>query len=126
MCDFDDTETATLKNCRACRAEMIDSDRFCRRCGACQHTSEMAAHSSPLGATTRLLDEDSYHSISGPLIKAVARGVSIRISGPLCSRLAIKAVLALVSVPIWMMIVLLSPIDAYLAAKDISARAACR
>jgi hypothetical protein len=60
-----------------------------------------------------------YHRVSGPLVSAILSGVSDRAGetyGPLIKRM----VLALISIPIWLIIVLLSPLDAYAAARAIS------
>jgi hypothetical protein len=40
----------------------------------------------------------------------------------MCSRLVKKAIFALISIPIWVIIVLLSPFDAYAAAKSTTER----
>jgi hypothetical protein len=60
-----------------------------------------------------------YRRVSGPLVSAILTGVSDGAGetyGPLIKRM----VLALISIPIWLIIVLLSPLDAYAAARAIS------
>jgi hypothetical protein len=61
---------------------------------------------------------DLYHRVSGPLVEAVVANVA---SGQLGEqgRLMRRLMLALISLPIWLMIVLLSPLDAYAAAKNL-------
>ncbi|MEW6209553.1 MAG: hypothetical protein AB1631_14385 [Acidobacteriota bacterium] len=120
----DHTETAMIKNCCACKAELLDSDRFCRRCGASQGTAAIRAHSQTGAATVRL-ETDAYHLVSGSLIRAMTAGVRVQASGSLCGRFARRVILALVSIPIWLIIIFLSPLDAYLAARELSARVAC-
>jgi hypothetical protein len=71
--------------------------------------------------TTSLLvraKSNLYHRVSGPLVSAVIAGVA---SGELHDqgRWMRRAMLALISLPIWLMIVLLSPLDAYAAAKNL-------
>ena len=61
-----------------------------------------------------------YHRISGPLVNAVVTGAlaapSIGNESPYLKRL----VLALISIPIWLIIILLSPLDAYAAVKNLA------
>jgi hypothetical protein len=63
--------------------------------------------------------QGDYHSISGALVAAVATGIS-QSKAQLHSRLAKWLLSALVSIPIWLLIVLLSPFDAYATARAIS------
>ena len=129
-------ETVAIRACGACRGGLLESDRFCRWCGT--HQSDISAdrrpvpeaalyegnNSTPLYTTSALQEVNAkpglYHSVSGPLVRAVIAGIPVGASGQLYSHMLRKAVLALVSVPIWMIIVLLSPLDAYVAAKAIS------
>jgi hypothetical protein len=57
---------------------------------------------------------------SGPLVKAVVDGVAAEYAPHPRSRVARNALRALLSVPIWLIIVVLSPFDAYSAARAIS------
>jgi hypothetical protein len=60
--------------------------------------------------------------ISGPLAKAAVDGVA---TGALsrCSSAALKkTVLALISIPIWMIIILLSPLDVFVIVKTASGK----
>lgn len=65
-------------------------------------------------------ESDVYRSVSGPLLQAVVAGVSAKPSTRPLSRMGKRAILALLSIPIWLIIVLLSPLDAYAAAKSLS------
>jgi predicted amidophosphoribosyltransferase len=131
-------ETVDLKLCNACQAEMQERDRFCRRCGV-RYSGNIALAvtkddwpDSLTIANTRLLtpssitassvEENSYRPFSGPLAKAVAKNVS---TDPLTlsySPLVKKIALALITIPVWLIIVLLSPFDAYATAKSVSTR----
>ena len=123
--------TVAVKACTACEGQLLASDRFCRWCGEAQADAASGALvgecnglSQQLAAaryTTSLLDEakrNLYHRVSGPLVDAVVAGVA---SGQLGEqgRLMRRFMLALISLPIWLMIVLLSPLDAYAAAKNL-------
>jgi hypothetical protein len=132
MCD---AITMAVKACSACSGGLLETDKFCRWCGAHQLdaaisqtlNSQMlatpAASSELARYTTSLLkpqgtDTNHYRRVSGPLVSAVIASVSANAS-PEQSRWMKKAILALISIPIWLMIVLLSPLDAYAAAKNV-------
>jgi hypothetical protein len=102
---------------------LLEGDQFCRWCGVIRgealrpHTDTAqdlsgipAERQEPaLYVTTALarqgVVENSYHSVSAPLVNALAQSLSA--SNPLqfCTRLAKKAILILVMLPIWMLIV---------------------
>jgi hypothetical protein len=126
-----DARTVAVKACSACSGQLLESDSFCRWCGEVQADGASGAlcavsvtPSQPLAVaryTTSLLVErksNLYHRVSGPLVSAVVKGVA---SGELGDqgRWTRRAMLALISLPIWLMIVLLSPLDAYAAAKNL-------
>jgi hypothetical protein len=126
-----DAVTVAVKACWVCSGQLLESDRFCRWCGDAQPDAASGAlgvagqpPSHPLAAaryTTSLLvgtKSNLYHRVSGPLVNAIVRGVA---SGELGEqgRWMRRAMLALISLPIWLMIVLLSPLDAYAAAKNL-------
>jgi hypothetical protein len=125
-----DARTVAVKACSACSGQLLESDRFCRWCGEAQSDGASGAlyavsvppsHQLAARYTTSLLVErksNLYHRVSGPLVNAVVAGVA---SGELGDqgRWARRAMLALISLPIWLMIVLLSPLDAYAAAKNL-------
>ncbi|MBS1811461.1 MAG: zinc ribbon domain-containing protein [Acidobacteria bacterium] len=120
-------ETVALKQCHSCGAELIERDKFCRRCGIsqrlCNDSSNQPQHKSEC-ATQRFSESNGMHqSFSGPLMQAITTGVSQRTTALQTNRWAMRLVGALVAVPLWLMIVLLSPLEALAAAKAISDRA---
>jgi hypothetical protein len=130
---LDQGETVALNLCFACEAELRERDRFCRRCGASQSgslatlileagqtnlTATTAIPSSSPYATAPLARVDSYRPVSGPLVKAVTASMSASTSGRLDGRYARRAILALIFIPIWLSIILLSPFDAYTTARE--------
>lgn len=129
----DQGETVDLKLCPACASEVRPRDRYCRRCGASQNLTGSsptepltepgldASGSSYVTAplTAPVAENDVYHSVSGSLVRAITAGLSSSASARLDSRYARRAMLALISIPIWLMIVLLSPLDAYATAKTV-------
>jgi hypothetical protein len=75
-----------------------------------------------LYATTRLSQQALYHPVSGPLVNAVVAGVPAHIPLSPASSASKKILLALMAIPIWVMIILLSPLDAYASARIIGNR----
>lgn len=136
MLDPHYTPTVAVKPCWSCRAGLMERDRFCRSCGVAQpftsgaigEASAIVAHSQPSAYTTSALqpisiafdDADSCRPVSGPLVKAVVAAVAGTSSARPHSRFVMSAIMALIAVPIWLMIVLLSPLDAYAAARAVS------
>lgn len=126
-----EVKTALVKACGSCEGGILDRDTFCRWCGArqsatrvsggidlttdsCVPSSYLTTGLEPLAARTNL------HRVSGPLVSAV---VATLATGPVSHprpTLFARAITALLSVPLWLMIVLLSPLDAYAAAKNLS------
>lgn len=135
MRETDDIRTAAIKACESCAAGILDRDRFCRWCGRLQVSmttglvagggnSRQLRLDEPSRYFTTLLGEpgsaNSLHRVSGPLVSAV---VATLATGPAVKphrSVFATAVAALLSVPLWLMIVLLSPLDAYAAAKNLS------
>lgn len=129
----DQAETAPLALCHDCGAEARDRDRFCRRCGAPLIEPEWAA-TTPVDAsyvitswklstsatpyvTSPLTQTAINHRISGMLLTSISNGVSANLAVYPINRVARRVIIALISIPIWMVIILLSPLDAYLTAK---------
>jgi hypothetical protein len=73
-------------------------------------------------ATTRMASPKLYHPVSGALVKAVIAGVPATPPRSRLSSLPKRMLLALMAIPIWVMIILLSPVDAYTSAKIIGNR----
>lgn len=123
-------ETAGFNRCHACGTEGSERDKFCRRCGVVQGLGtapliSVAGETAPLDCETRSLPRVESHccSFSGALASVVTQGVSARTSPLGDKRWAMRLVGALIAVPLWLMIVLLSPVDAYLAARAIARQA---
>lgn len=127
--DEDGTKTAALTACRKCGTGLHERNNFCRWCGARQEsdltvrlrsqTSLTSTHSIPSPEQRRAFNSP-YHLVSGPLVKAIAENVSATLTLPRRDRFLQGVIQALVSIPIWLMFVLLSPFDAYAAAKRVT------
>ena len=139
MMGTDQIETVAVKLCNACSGGLLESDKFCRWCGVCQQSDITELKEIPSKTvltapnnnnstslyTTSSLEQARFRAgrfrpVSGPLVSAMLAGVSTGHTRPFYSRLLRKAVFALVSIPIWLLIVMLSPLDACAAAKEIS------
>jgi len=129
-----EARTVAVKACAACGAGLLERDKFCRWCGAGQPGQESLALnqpqatardacSEPLCATVALTPgarTDVYRRISGPLVHAVVTGALAAPSTENQSAFIKRVILALISIPIWLIIVLLSPLDAYAAVKNLA------
>ena len=60
-----------------------------------------------------------YRPISAPLVSAVLTGTLVGTSTVSQSPFIKRLILALVSIPVWLIIVLLSPLDAYTTLKSL-------
>ena len=121
--DIEIKETAGLKTCKACSRELREGDKFCRRCGANQNGGSAPETSDATEAeskyrTSRLPEVDQRHRFSGSLMKSLVREVSVKTSR-INNRFAKLVVSMLAAAPLWLMIVLFSPFDAYMAARSI-------
>src|SRR5262249_13481638 len=109
-----------------CAGELFARDRFCRHCGVGQNDSCVtAALTLDLsGYETKPLSENTatFQSLSGTLINIVAQGLSAK-SLSCCASAGLRRLIVVIATfPIWLLIVLLSPVEAYAAAKTITRR----
>jgi hypothetical protein len=65
-------------------------------------------------------DDGQYQSISSALVRIVTQGVSNKAKLYEAGRGRKRLIAALTTLPIWLLIVLLSPMEAYAAAKAIT------
>ena len=123
MFNSHDAVTVAVKACASCNGGLLEFDKFCRWCGTRQldlalnrasSTDPAADERSPY--TTSALANPS--ALSGLRVSAVLASESA-VSQDEQSRFVKRAILALISIPIWLIIVLLSPLDAYAAAKNL-------
>jgi hypothetical protein len=132
-----EAETVAIKACAACGSGLLERDRFCRSCGGRQPDRASLALKRVPEARQRngLLDVASsyetvelatnppvmvYRRVSASLVNAVVTGA---LTGPSRENQGIfarRVILALISIPVWLIIVLLSPLDAYAALKNLA------
>lgn len=124
------TTTLSIKACNACGIGIIEQSKFCRLCGAPQEieidksmsTTRPVSEPTTQFTTTRLSTGPRYHPVSGPLVKAVVSGVPANLQETTGATVSRRILLTLMAIPIWVMIILLSPLDAYASAKIIGNR----
>lgn len=148
--DESQQKTVAIKPCAACASGLLERDRFCRWCGVLQpdeanhmteSLSDPAAYKTamittglPTGLPTALPSAvptglaagargEVYHRVSAPLIEAVLTGALAGHSIDNENRLLRRVMLTLISVPVWLIIVLLSPLDAYAAVRNLARQA---
>lgn len=135
-----EARTVAVKSCSKCSAGLLERDKYCRWCGVRQpgaeslalhraHGTSIEDHASRLGSaptvaiTTAITADartDVYRRVSGPLVNAVVTGALSTPSSENHSAFIKRVILALISIPIWLIIVLLSPLDAYAAVKNLA------
>jgi predicted amidophosphoribosyltransferase len=114
--------TADLNLCPSCAHELRSGDKFCRRCGAAQsHINATPGSAEARYKTAPLPHLGGYRRVSGPLVGSLAADISAR-AAQINNGTLRRAVLALIVLPLWLLIILLSPFDAYAAAKAIIAQ----
>ena len=120
-------ETIRFTQCHNCGSQLLESDKFCRHCGVSQRlrndwSTVVAGRTGRSEYETKPLPggNNPSGSFSGKLVNYVTQSVSEETSSLRANRWTMRLVGALVIVPLWLMIALLSPLDAYVAAKAIA------
>src|SRR5262245_52528925 len=120
------TESTGFKQCQLCGAELLERDKFCRRCGIDQSgngiTTPLTTELANYNYETRPLRqiENISPGFSGTLVKILAQSILSQTSLCQASRFVTRSIAVLVTIPIWLMIVFLSPLEAYAAARTIT------
>lgn len=134
MYEPEQTTTLAIKPCSSCAAGMIEGSKFCRWCGSPQPAAVTVSSLPPVSdglsdeaervtyQTAPLAPRNRYHPVSGPLVQAVVAGVPASLPHSPAGTISKRMLLALMAIPIWVMIILLSPLDAYASAKIIGNR----
>jgi hypothetical protein len=123
-------DTVAIRQCNHCAAEMPASDNFCRRCGIRQEaaTGAAAIHTHRTELDTKIMRRDAgdYQTLSSLLVNTLAQSVAVKTTPLHGNRLGTGVIATLVAIPIWLLIILLSPLDAYAAARAASSQMNCR
>lgn len=123
--DESQEKTVAIKQCHGCGSGLLEFDRFCRRCGIHQrdkHTLAILPEASAYKTTTlaTCTEAEAYRRVSAPLVNLVVSGALAGHSIDTKSIALKRVILALISIPVWLMIVLLSPLDAYAAVRNLA------
>ncbi len=141
-------ELVAYQACGACEHVLLAGDKFCRRCGAKQNEQANSptrgiksdwldlikeadngrppASSYTTEPLARMSDVPSrYRPVSGSLINDLVNGMADAPAARACSPSMRRAIFALSMLPIWLIIIFLSPLDAYLAARSVAATNDC-
>ena len=123
--DESQQKTVAIRQCAVCGSGLFEFDRFCRRCGAPQpdQSDGPAALAEAAYKTSRLASGargEVYHRVSGPLVAAVLTGALAGQSMDNENAVIKRVMLTLISIPVWLIIVLLSPLDAYAAVRNLA------
>ena len=130
LTDQQPTEVIVMQECSACATGLLNHDKFCRRCGVRQpevNTGRTDPNRFWARETQLLTDRtQGLETYSAQLIRIVTQSVSTKVSKQKASRGFRRLICTLITLPIWMLIVLLSPLDAYTAAKAAAGNMTCR
>ena len=115
------TELVGGERCRTCNRESTARDNFCRWCGAQQSDDQLAgAGAGWLGQKTTILtqNEGTPRSLSSMPLDSLTQAVTVKTGSLRLNRVVALAIAVLVAIPMWLLIILLSPFDAYLSARN--------
>jgi hypothetical protein len=104
-----------LRLCQGCQNEARSQGKFCRRCG-------VKLDNLFSGEGTELSAPHPSQSVSGGLVPAFVAGAG-NATGLIHSLPAMRALPDLISIPIWLIVILLSPLEAYMSARSVARQA---
>jgi hypothetical protein len=116
-----ETEIIAINQCQTCKADLRAHDKFCRQCGVRRFNGYVTStdlkrlaecETRPLPGGT-----EEFSSYSGQLIRIVTQSLSARTTTLSSGRGFRRLVCTLITIPIRMLIVMLSPLDALAAAR---------
>ena len=112
------TETIALR-CQNCNRLETAPARFCRWCGFSKRSGSIKVSGLQQGSTTRVLEceEDSFEAVSRRPLDTLAQSVAETTGSLKLNRYGALFIAVLTAIPMWLLIILLSPFDAYVRAK---------
>lgn len=130
-------ENLAVAYCGRCSARQLDTDKFCRHCGISRSlantvTAEIGGKDTdrelvwlgpkydtqPLSGPT-----NDFTTYTNPIIKAVTDELDQLPGSVRNSPWAMRMISTLIAIPIWIIFVVLSPINAYVAVRSIARHA---
>jgi hypothetical protein len=106
-------QTEELEQCRNCSNWTSAGDRFCRKCGIQRFVCGMQ-ETTPLRVDEQSVSSRSLNRLQHHVVQTTGSLHLNRIGG--------IVVAVLISIPMWLLIVLLSPIEAYSSARAASSQ----
>lgn len=122
------TERLVTNQCPNCKRQSGAPAKFCRWCGTRCVRDSAAADTDPHNCSTTLLADqgERLDSFSSRSLNTVRQNVALRTAPLRLNRFGVLMIAALIAIPMWLLIILLSPVDAYMAAKDASSQMSIR
>ena len=111
MIPLHETE-ALAEQCRSCGNWAVAGDKFCRRCGIRYQQGLTLRETVPL--------RDDEQSVSSRSLSRLQHHVAHTTGSLHLNRFSKFMVAVLISIPMWLLIVILSPIEAYSSARAVS------
>lgn len=106
--------------CENCYRHSAAPDNFCRWCGFLQSGARLA-DPAPVWqssqTTVLAYHEDAHQSLSRLPLDTLSQSVAVKTGALKLNRYGALGIAVLIAIPMWLLIVLLSPFDAYLSAK---------
>jgi hypothetical protein len=126
MISLHQADTVSIKQCRICFGQLLAPDTFCRWCGIQQKEAQVTAShkANRYEQRTGQIDtiKEVYQSPSKQLLEAMAKSVAVKTGTLQLNRFGVFVVASVIAIPMWLLIILLSPLDAYTSAKAASSR----
>jgi hypothetical protein len=101
-------EPSETKQCHSCFTELPACDKYCRQCGIHQKVPRD--------------DDATVQLLSGALIGTLTQSLTAKTARSLPNPFGARLVAAIAVLPIWLLIILLSPLDAYFVARVAKSR----
>ena len=118
---FDQEKTEAVKQCHRCGAVLPGNHNFCRSCGISQLVRDNQTdriRATDISETPKSLETSQL--LSEILVRSLTKSLAIRTAPFRSNRFGTSVVAALTIIPIWLLIIFLSPLDAYTAARAAS------
>ena len=121
-------EKVVMKDCHKCNSQLPVPDSFCRWCGI--HQGDEDETLIPVNntgwhdqkTTPVMMNDEMRQSFSSISLKLLEQSATVKTGSLRLNRFGVLAVSVLIAIPMWLLIILLSPLDAYASAKAASTR----
>jgi hypothetical protein len=114
------TEKVVSKQCRNCNGQLPGRDNFCRWLS--EGSGPTVAMTDWFDQETTLLQNDQKisESLSSLLINTMKQNMALKTGTLKLNRFGVLAIAAIICIPMWLLIILMSPLYAFMAAKSAS------